>query len=124
MKRKALVVDNEDSVRTFLARTLTQAGYDVAQASDGAGTEAALASEAPDSDLLLVMDVALEAESGLDLGVDLAHRFPRISIVFISGFADDVLLMNDSGIRGRTTFLQKPFTPETLLASIDRLALR
>jgi two-component system, cell cycle sensor histidine kinase and response regulator CckA len=46
---------------------------------------------------------------------------PGIKVLFLSGYADDPLF-REGVLRGSSAFLQKPFTPETLIQAIRALS--
>lgn len=97
----------------MLAGVLCQNGYRVLEASDGMEALTIIDSYAGSIDIL-VTDVRMPRLSGLDLIRDLKPRRPGTRVLAISGWTDAVL---DPGI----AFLQKPFTPATLLWKLDEI---
>ncbi|MGE0796359.1 MAG: response regulator, partial [Acidimicrobiia bacterium] len=65
-----LVVDDDEEIRTLLARTLGADGFRIALAADAAGAVAAIAARPPD---LVVLDLVLGGDDGLDL-LDVIRR--------------------------------------------------
>lgn len=82
---RILVVDDDETDRGELARRLSSCGYRVAQVSDGEEAMSYLQRHSPD---LLVMDLMLDQENGLDLYRRIREVLPRIRCVLISGKLD------------------------------------
>ncbi len=113
-----LVVEDEAAARESLREILEMLGYAVT----AVGT-AGEAGDVPRSEpvALLLTDYLLPDATGIDLAFILELRWPRVPVVVMSGYADDVVLR--SGVEaGVVRFLQKPFAVETLAREI-RLAL-
>ena len=102
-----LLVEDERSLREFLERTLTQAGYRVLAAGDG---ESALSlSEEFDGEIhLLVTDVMMPLMNGKDLADRLCALRPEIKVLFVSGFSRADFWPD--ACEDMTDWLPKPFT--------------
>ena len=113
---RVLVVEDDEQVRSSVVRQLTSLGYSVDQAPDGvSGLAAFEAAQAP-YDLLLSDVIMPGALNGKELGDEVARRWPRTRIVFMSGYFD-----NAFGDR-QVLLLSKPFGKADL-AQMLRLAL-
>jgi PAS domain S-box-containing protein len=111
-----LVAEDEDGIRDTLARTLSAAGYTVLTAVDG-GTALTAAERHPGSIDLLLTDVVMPGMLGDELAERLLDRRPAIKVLFMSGYAGD--LMNRFGVlQTGVTVLPKPFSSTELLAAI------
>ncbi|HEX2234087.1 MAG TPA: PAS domain S-box protein [Thermoleophilaceae bacterium] len=109
-----LVVDDEDSVRKVAGRVLERHGYRVVEAAGGEEAQALFPQLDPKPDLLLT-DVAMPKVSGLELAEALeANGDGRLPVVFMSGYSGGSVPSPEELERG-SSFLQKPFTPESLL---------
>jgi signal transduction histidine kinase len=109
---RVLVVDDEPSVRLFVSSALTRYGYDVCHAEDGVSALAVL-DQTRDINLV-ISDVRMPKMNGLALYEELRKSRPNLPLIFISG--DSAPSVKDS--RGRQpVFVQKPFTPASLLAA-------
>jgi PAS domain S-box-containing protein len=109
-----LLVDDEDPVRSVAERILTRHGYRVVEAGGGEAAMALFAKLDPKPDLLLT-DVAMPKVSGLELAEWLeADGQPPLPVVFMSGYSGGSVPSPEELERG-ASFLQKPFTPESLL---------
>jgi FixJ family two-component response regulator len=114
------VVDDDDSLRTAIARLLTASGYRVrAYASAG---EFLLDDVGP-GPTCLVLDVQMPGPSGLDLQQALEKREQPLPIVFLTGHGD--IPMSVRAMRaGATDFLTKPVKRDVLLAAVQAALAR
>ena len=115
-----LLVEDEASVRSLVARVLSDRGYRVREA--GSGEEAlALASAEPDAPIdLLVTDVVMPRIGGLELAERLQAARPDIRVLFISGYPQGAGT-SDGLLQGQRAFLAKPFNPEVLARRVRDL---
>jgi DNA-binding response OmpR family regulator len=118
--KRILVVDDDADLRSALARALTQAGYQVRGAADGA--EAMRLHQEIPADLVLT-DVYMPGEDGLAEIRELRAGWPAVRIVAMSGAADrgDVDLLEVAQAFGADAGLSKPFELDALLALVRRL---
>jgi PAS domain S-box-containing protein len=107
-----LLVEDEPAVRDIARTALAGAGYRVLAAPDGEAAIRFCGSHAGEIDLL-VTDVILPGRDGRQVAREVRERRASIRVLFISGYADDVL-----GPRGvldpGVALLPKPFTPREL----------
>jgi two-component system cell cycle sensor histidine kinase/response regulator CckA len=112
-----LLVEDEDSVRMLLADAVREAGFEVV--SVGHGRDALrLAAGHPGHIDILVTDIVMPGLSGPELARELAGHRPDLRVLFISGYTADELAPSLSGAGGQG-FLQKPFSPPTLVRKIQ-----
>ena len=111
-----LLVDDEKSLRRLGKRVLSQAGYRVLEASDGAMALRIAAEEVGEIDLVLT-DVEMPTLGGLGMVDELHELSPGIRVLFMSGYTDNEILRRGIQI-SETEFLQKPFTADTLCAAV------
>lgn len=105
---KILVVEDDDSVRAFVARALKMDAHDVVEACDGEEGFDALANGAAGFDLLL-SDIRMPAMDGIDLARRAAGKSPGTPIVLMTGYADQRERAGElDGIV--TDVILKPFT--------------
>ena len=115
-KETILLVDDEKSLRKLGKRVLSQAGYRVLEASDGAMALRIAAEEVGEIDLVLT-DIEMPTLGGRGMVDELHEMSPEIRVLFMSGYTDNEILRR--GIRtSETDFLQKPFTAESLCAAV------
>ena len=114
-----LVVDDDEAVRVLLTRYLEMEGYTVEQVSDGGSALAAIASSRPD---LVLLDLMLPAQDGLDILTRLRRNsdVPVILLTGRSSEADRIL-----GLKlGADDYVVKPFSPGELTARISSVLRR
>ena len=109
--RRILVVEDERAVRQLMERVLTRAGYRVRVAEDPVQALHWAGSAAERVDLLLT-DMVMPRMSGRALAERFATQNPLTRILFVSGYAED------GGVEVPGGILQKPFSPEQLLARV------
>jgi two-component system, cell cycle sensor histidine kinase and response regulator CckA len=107
-----LLVEDEPGVRALAETVLKKLGYKVLVADGG---EAALSiwGEKHGSIDVLLTDVIMPQMSGGDLAHRLREMNPRLKILFMSGYTDDILASHGV-LSGETQLIQKPFTAEAL----------
>ena len=117
---RVLVVEDEESVSSFIKRGLEQESYQVDVAGDGA-TGLSL-SEANEYDLV-IMDLMLPDMSGLDVVRELRKRKLEVPVLALTarGELDDRILGLDAGC---DDYMPKPFAFGELLARIRALLRR
>jgi ribonuclease P protein subunit RPR2 len=116
---RLLVVDDDPGLLALIRTTFEDVDVDVDEATSSKSARAAVASDPPD---VIVLDVRLGAESGLDLCRELKSdlRTASIPIVLLSGLVD--LQPHVAADSGADAYLPKPFSPLQLLGLVERLA--
>lgn len=114
-----LVVDDDKRLRDLIGRYLTEQGYRVTTAVDAADARAKLAGITFD---LLVVDIMMPGENGLDLTRSLREKTPvPILLLTAMGEANDRI----SGLEtGADDYLVKPFEPRELVLRINAILKR
>jgi two-component system phosphate regulon response regulator OmpR len=115
-----LVVDDDARLRNLLQRFLSEQGFRVTAAADAAAARQALHSMAFD---LLVLDVMMPGESGLDLTEGLRREGHDVPILMLTaaGAPDDRIAGFE---RGADDYLAKPFDPRELALRIRTILRR
>jgi len=108
-----LVVEDEAAVRFLTRLILERAGYCVIDASN---PEAA-AAFCTDDVVLLISDVIMPGATGPTLYRMLAERHPRLKVLYMSGYTDD-MVKREGMLDPETAFLQKPFSNDGLLRKV------
>ncbi len=114
-----LVVDDDERLRALLQRYLSSNGYRVSVAADGGQARALMKSMEFD---LLILDVMMPGESGLDLtrSVRTASAVPILMLTARGDPADRI-----AGLElGADDYLPKPFEPRELLLRVNSLLRR
>jgi putative two-component system response regulator len=111
---RILVVDDEEQIRKLLRRLLEAQGYACEVAADSA--EARRLLEA-DAFALLLSDVNMPGESGLDLAQDVLLRHPDVAVVMVTGM-DDRRYVDSALEHGAYGYVLKPFKPNELAINV------
>lgn len=84
---RILIVEDDDSVRSFTARAITNDGHQVETAEDG---DLGLASirEAGGSYDLVLSDIRMPAMDGIEMARRAAGEFPGLRILLMTGYAE------------------------------------
>ena len=118
---KILIAEDDENVRQFVARALAHAGHEITEAEDG-GLAAEIMQEQNGAFDLLLSDIKMPVMDGIALALDVAAAHPDLTIVLMTGFADqrerahglDALIYD---------VIPKPFTLAALMEKIaDALA--
>jgi two-component system cell cycle sensor histidine kinase/response regulator CckA len=111
-----LLVEDEAMVRDLLVESLTSAGFQVTTAKHGQEALRLLSENHVAVDIL-VTDVVMPGLAGPELAARVLEKRPGIPVLYISGYTSDEL-----GPRGPLepweSFLQKPFSPASLIRKI------
>ena len=111
-----LVVEDEAAVRVLVRRVLESNGYRVLEARHGAEA-LVICDEHKDPIHLLVTDVIMPEMSGKQLAERVSAQRPEVKILYISGYTDNAIVHHGL-LEAGTNFLQKPFTPDTLVRKL------
>jgi CheY-like chemotaxis protein len=84
---RILVCDDEEGMRSFVARALKLDGHRTAEAEHGAQALEIMARAKEKFDLV-VADIRMPVMDGIALALNVARDFPSTSIVLMTGFAD------------------------------------
>jgi two-component system cell cycle sensor histidine kinase/response regulator CckA len=110
-----LLVEDEEAVRGFSARTLRNIGYEVFEA--GTGLQALEVMEEVEGRIdLVVSDVMMPEMDGPTMAREMRSENPELKIIFVSGYAQDVLDEEDDFI-----FMQKPYSRKDLAAKVKEV---
>jgi PAS domain S-box-containing protein len=114
-----LLVEDETPVRNLVRAILTEHGYTVFDAADGLEAIAQFERHGDQIHLLLT-DIVMPQMSGHALATRLTAVRPELKVVYMSGYADDV--MGHHGmLDAQVAYLQKPFAPDTLARKLREL---
>ena len=104
-----LIAEDDDAVRRLLNVVLAKPGRTVLSSVDGlSALEEAERNGLPID--LLVADVGLPRLNGFDLAQQLRQQFPKVEILYVSGYLESDVIeqcLADAGAH----FLAKPFSP-------------
>jgi two-component system OmpR family response regulator len=108
-----LIVDDEDILRRIMARTLTDEGYRVLVAGDGAAAWEMVRLAEGDIQAV-VTDMVMPAMGGVELAQKIATLAAPPPVVLISGYSQNQQQLD-------LPFLRKPFRPNELVTMVAQV---
>ncbi len=111
------MVDDEESIRTFIGKVLNSQGFSTVNAENA---RRALEELERGEFGLILLDIRMPGISGRQLYKKIVEKWPRMArkVVFLTGDASDISTMeffNENNL----TYIVKPFDITTLLARIS-----
>ncbi|MFQ5942069.1 MAG: sigma-54-dependent transcriptional regulator [Anaerolineales bacterium] len=116
MSLTVLIVDDEDTARSFVNEALSDAGYEAIEAGDLAQAQQAIETGAAD---IVLLDVVLPDGSGLSLLEQIERENPSPPVILMTAFGE-VDIAVQAMKQGAQDFLQKPLDLEQLIGAIER----
>jgi two-component system cell cycle response regulator CpdR len=113
---RILLAEDEVAMRSYLARALENAGYEVVAVESGIKALPFLENE--DFDLLL-SDIVMPELDGIELAQRCAEISPRTKVMFITGFAAVTLKASRDAPQAKV--LSKPFHLRDLVLEVQRV---
>ncbi len=114
--QRVLLVDDQEALRRVAAKMLERAGYELVQAS-GADEALALAEDLDHLEVL-VTDMVMPGGSGDELAAAMLVRFPKLAIVYTSGYTSENFDVQEL-LGRRATYLAKPFNRKQLASAVN-----
>ena len=118
MSATILIVDDSLMVRQQVSRALSDAGFGVLEATDGADGLRKLAA-APETSLI-VLDVNMPNMNGIEMLESLRATDSRIPVVMLTTEGQPQLMQKAKSL-GAKGWIIKPFKPEMLVAAVHKL---
>jgi DNA-binding response OmpR family regulator len=116
---KILIADDDRDLLELIGFALTQAGFLVLKAADGAAALRMFEAEAPD---LLVLDINMPGASGFQVCESVRAR-SSVPVMMLTVRSEEEDLVKALEL-GADDYLTKPFSPRTLLARVRALLRR
>ncbi|MFC0203706.1 cell cycle two-component system response regulator CpdR [Novosphingobium soli] len=113
---RILLAEDDDAMRTYLARALQNAGYSVVAVDRGT---AALPHLANDEFDLLLSDIVMPEMDGIELAQRCAEISPATKVMFITGFA--AVSLRASREAPHAKILSKPFHLRDIVMEVQRV---
>ena len=113
---RILLAEDDTAMRTYLARALERAGYEVVSVDRGTAALPWLQSEHFD---LLLSDIVMPEMDGIELAQRCAEVSPTTKVIFITGFAAVTLKASREAPAAKV--LSKPFHLKDLVAEVQRV---
>jgi CheY-like chemotaxis protein len=114
---RILIVEDESLARYVFRRMVELAGHEATEAADGEQAVQAIRQQPAD---LVICDLLLPGQSGLETIRTIHSEFPAVPVVAVSGGTD----LPEARKAGATAILSKPFRLQELLDILGRLPNR
>ncbi len=110
IKKKVLVVDDDQVIRDLIISFLSFSGYEVSGAENGKEGLDMVMEQPPD---LIISDIHMPQMNGFQLLKEVKEINPDLPVIFITGYAHLRRFFSDQNARA-DGFLEKPFNLDTL----------
>ncbi len=116
MSGTVLIVDDEDTARSFVSEALGDAGFEAIEAGDLKSANKAIDTGAAD---IVLLDVVLPDGSGISLLDRISMENPSPPVILMTAFGE-VDTAVEAMKKGAQDFLQKPLDLKRLLQAVER----
>jgi CheY-like chemotaxis protein len=113
--KRILVVDDEPNIRLVYKEVLSEEGYQVLEAESARDVFDILGHQPVD---IVVLDIKLRSESGLDVLQRITREYPDIPVVLCSAY---VSFQNDYTSWLADSYIVKSSDPEELVREVNRV---
>lgn len=114
-----LIVEDDNRLRKVVCTVLKQFGYKVVEAQSGKEAIASIHGREDPVDLIIT-DVVMPNMNGKETAAQVEALQPGIKVIFMSGYTDNAIVHHGVLTKG-LNFLEKPFSPETLLKMVRKV---
>jgi two-component system chemotaxis response regulator CheY len=116
---KIIIVDDSDFSRNVISQYLIEEGYDViGEAANAKEALQLLKDRAPH---IMLIDIVMPEISGIELAQTIQDNFNNINIIMMSSLSGENIII-ESISAGASDFVQKPFTKDMLVNSINKIS--
>lgn len=113
---KILIIDDEDIVRISCSRTLTPEGFTVMLAKNGFEGFEFLKKEKFD---LVLTDLKMPDIDGIEVLRTIKEKWPETEVIIITGYQTVDTAVKSIKL-GAFDYIEKPFTPDALIAAVSK----
>ncbi len=117
MNKKILVIDDELIIRTSCERTLSPEGYEVWSAASGKEAIEFLEKESFGA---ILLDLKMPDMDGIEVLKIIMEKWSDTKVVIITGYSTVETAVQALRL-GAFNHIEKPFTPDTLLAAVKEI---
>ncbi|MCL2081800.1 MAG: response regulator transcription factor [Oscillospiraceae bacterium] len=122
MSKKILVVEDEESIRSFVVINLSRAGYSVLEAEDG--QQAIDILEENNDICIILLDIMLpDGIDGFEVCRRVRAKTPGIGVIMLTARTQEIDKVTGL-MTGADDYVTKPFSPTELIARVDSLYRR
>ena len=120
MKKKILIIDDEEDMQIYLKTLFRKAGYDTEVAGNGEEALQSIKKAQPD---LITLDIFMPKVSGLSFFKALHEKLGdrEIPVIVLSGLAGHQEFFKGESFPGPTAFVDKPIVPDSFLAKAKEM---
>jgi CheY-like chemotaxis protein len=117
--KKILIIDDNEMVRSTIARLLELAGYETVTASNGSEGLVRMREDGPD---LIITDIIMPVKEGIETIREILIERPSAKIIAISGGGRHANMdfLGAARTLGAIDVIEKPFEPEDLVTRVAR----
>jgi len=121
-RKKILIVDDEEDIRTYLSTLLGDQGFETLLAKDGEEAWKQVEANSPD---LITLDISMPEKSGIKFYREMKadDRWKKIPIIIVTGVSEDMrkFLSSRHQVPAPEGYLSKPVNREEILTLIQKL---
>lgn len=117
-KGKILVIDDEDIIRISCLRVLAPEDYEVKTAGNGPDGLKMLEEEKFD---LVLVDLKMPGMDGIEVQKEIKERWPETKVLIITGYQSIDPETIEAERLIASDYIGKSFTPDTLIAAVDKV---
>jgi CheY-like chemotaxis protein len=118
-RKKILIVDDEEDIRTYLSTLLGDQGYETLLAKDGEEALKQVEAVGPD---LITLDISMPEKSGIKFYREMKanDRWKQIPIIIVTGVSEDFkkFISTRHQVPPPEGYLSKPINPQEILGLI------
>jgi len=115
---RILIVDDSDFSRQNISAMLTDSKYNIIGEASSAKEAISILQDRKAH--IAIIDVVMPEISGIELAEKINSNFQDTQVIMISSLAQENIVIDAISV-GASDFLQKPFTKETLINSIEKI---
>jgi two-component system chemotaxis response regulator CheY len=116
---KVMIVDDAQFMRMRVNKLLTKHGYDVVEAEDGEQAVTTYRSTHPDA---VLMDITMPRKDGLTALTEIRQLDPAAKVIMLTALGQQRLVLKAMQA-GARDFVVKPYNPERLMKTIEKMLL-
>lgn len=111
---RILIVDDAPPILALLSRLLTEEGYNVATAKNGAEAVQLLQTTPFD---LMISDVNMRPVNGVELLLKTRKSYPQMGVIILTAY-ETMYTADQAAENGAFAYIVKPFKNDTLLKTV------
>ncbi len=117
---KIMVVDDAQFMRLRVSKLLIKHGYEVVEAGDGAAAVQTYRQLKPDA---VLMDITMPIKDGLTALSEIRQFDPQAKVIMLTALGQQAIVLKAMQA-GAKDFLVKPFDPERIMKSVQKVLKR